>query len=112
MQDAAADGAPFYCPARARCTHASPLRRLPDRCGPEKGAILERLVARQRPALALELGTFMGYGCARIARQLPPGGRLVSIEAREEQVRLGGQGKGLPGSLLAAPACAAVAGLC
>ena len=32
----------------------------PRRCGPEKGAILERLVARQRPALALELGTFMG----------------------------------------------------
>lgn len=30
------------------------------RCGPEKGAILEQLVARQRPAVTLELGTFMG----------------------------------------------------
>ena len=55
-------------------------------CGPEKGAILERLVAQQRPTLVLELGTFMGYGTARIARQLPPGGRIVSIEAGEEQV--------------------------
>ena len=55
-------------------------------CGPEKGAILESLVAEQRPALALELGTFMGYGAARIARNLPPGGRLISIEASEEQV--------------------------
>lgn len=56
------------------------------RCGPEKGAILESLVARQRPQLALELGTFMGYGAARISRQLPPGGRLITIEAGEEQV--------------------------
>ncbi len=30
------------------------------RCGPEKGAILEELVAAQQPALAVELGTFMG----------------------------------------------------
>lgn len=29
-------------------------------CGPEKGGILEELVASQQPALALELGTFMG----------------------------------------------------
>ena len=56
------------------------------RCGPEKGAILERLVAEQRPALVVELGTFMGYGTARIARQLPPGSRVISIEAGEEQV--------------------------
>jgi predicted O-methyltransferase YrrM len=43
-------------------------------------------VARQQPQLALELGTFMGYGAARISRQLPPGGRLITIEAGEEQV--------------------------
>lgn len=57
------------------------------RCGPEKGALLERLVAAQQPPLALELGTFMAYGALRIARQLPPGGRLVTVEAGEEQVR-------------------------
>jgi catechol O-methyltransferase len=56
------------------------------RCGPEKGAILERLVAAQQPELVLELGTFMGYGTMRIARRLPPRGRVVSIEASEEQV--------------------------
>ncbi|KAL4443450.1 hypothetical protein ABPG75_011187 [Micractinium tetrahymenae] len=61
------------------------------RCGPEKGAILEELVAAQQPALALELGTFMGYGAARIARQLPPGGRLISIEASEEQAAVARQ---------------------
>ncbi|KAI3428022.1 hypothetical protein D9Q98_006408 [Chlorella vulgaris] len=61
------------------------------RCGPEKGAILESLVARQRPQLALELGTFMGYGAARISRQLPPGGRLITIEAGEEQAEVARQ---------------------
>ncbi|PSC72400.1 catechol O-methyltransferase-like [Micractinium conductrix] len=67
------------------------------RCGPEKGAILESLVAEQRPALALELGTFMGYGAARIARNLPPGGRLISIEASEEQAEVARQVLALAG---------------
>jgi predicted O-methyltransferase YrrM len=55
------------------------------RCGREKGALLEGQVAAAAPALALELGTFMGYGSIRIARNLPPGGRLVSLEADEAQ---------------------------
>lgn len=56
------------------------------RSGPEKGRLLEELVASQAPVLALELGTFMGYGAIRIACSLPPGGRLVSVEASAEQV--------------------------
>lgn len=43
-------------------------------------------MAEQAPTLALELGTFMGYGAIRIARSLPPSGRLVSMEASAEQV--------------------------
>lgn len=58
------------------------------RSGPEKGRVLEELVASESPSLVLELGTFMGYGTIRIARALPPGGRVVSIEASPEQVRV------------------------
>lgn len=45
-------------------------------------------MAQRRPALALELGTFVGYGAIRIARSLQPGARLVSVEGSEEQVGL------------------------
>jgi catechol O-methyltransferase len=48
--------------------------------GDEKGAILEDAVRRARPRLALELGAYVGYSALRIARALPPGGRLVSVE--------------------------------
>jgi predicted O-methyltransferase YrrM len=93
----------------------------PCRSGPEKGAILEDLIVRQKPQvwkkdcnllpssvdfvvklreafpsppllsahslqLVLELGTFIGYGTVRIARALPPGGRVISIEADEDRV--------------------------
>lgn len=51
-------------------------------------------MAQQQPGLALELGTFMGYGTMRIWRQLPPGGRVLSIEAGEEQVGRWGRGAG------------------
>jgi catechol O-methyltransferase len=48
--------------------------------GDEKGAILEGAVARAAPRLALELGAYVGYSALRIARALPPGGRLCSVE--------------------------------
>ncbi len=47
---------------------------------PDESALLELLVALARPELALEVGTFTGYGAIRIARGLPPGGRLVCCE--------------------------------
>ncbi|KAJ9508726.1 hypothetical protein QJQ45_028020, partial [Haematococcus lacustris] len=49
--------------------------------GPEKGAVLEAAVALARPQLVVELGSFVGYSATRIARALPPGGRLVCVEA-------------------------------
>jgi predicted O-methyltransferase YrrM len=38
-------------------------------------------VAGAAPLAALEVGTFLGYSAIRIARTMPPGGRLVCVEA-------------------------------
>jgi catechol O-methyltransferase len=48
--------------------------------GDEKGELLDRAVQRASPALLLELGTYCGYSGLRIARVMPPGARLVSLE--------------------------------
>ncbi|XP_012687439.2 catechol O-methyltransferase B-like [Clupea harengus] len=52
--------------------------------GDEKGAILDSVVSEVNPALALELGTYCGYSTVRIARLLPPGGRLITLEFNPE----------------------------
>ena len=38
--------------------------------------------------VALELGGYIGYSAIRIARNLPPGGKLYSIEPNEKHVRI------------------------
>ncbi|HYD49998.1 MAG TPA: O-methyltransferase [Terriglobales bacterium] len=48
--------------------------------GDEKGAILDNVIRRERPLRVLELGAYVGYSALRIARQLPPGGKLFSVE--------------------------------
>ncbi len=48
--------------------------------GDEKGRILDTVVERAKPQLLLELGTYCGYGALRMARAMPEGARLVSIE--------------------------------
>ena len=48
--------------------------------GDEKGALLDAAVRRAQPRLVLELGTYCGYSALRIARCLPAGGRVVSVE--------------------------------
>jgi catechol O-methyltransferase len=48
--------------------------------GDRKGEILDDEVRRARPKLAVELGGYCGYSAVRIARLLPPGGRLLSCE--------------------------------
>src|SRR6266550_4481425 len=48
--------------------------------GDEKGEILDRAVRRASPHLLLELGTYCGYSALRMARLLPAGARLCSIE--------------------------------
>ena len=47
--------------------------------GDEKGALLDSAVRRANPRLALELGTYCGYGALRIARAAPLA-RVVSVE--------------------------------
>jgi catechol O-methyltransferase len=49
--------------------------------GAEKGALLEGVLRAAPPMAALEVGTFLGYSALRTARLLPPGGRLLCIEA-------------------------------
>lgn len=48
--------------------------------GPIVGRLLETLVWLARPLLAVEVGTFTGYGALAIAAALPEGGRLVTCE--------------------------------
>jgi catechol O-methyltransferase len=47
--------------------------------GDEKGALLDAAVTRANPRLALELGTYCGYGAMRIARAAPAA-RVFSVE--------------------------------
>ena len=48
--------------------------------GDEKGEILDRAVEHSSPRLLLELGTYCGYSGLRMARVMPQGARLCSIE--------------------------------
>jgi catechol O-methyltransferase len=48
--------------------------------GDEKGALLDAAVERGKPQRVLELGAYVGYSALRMARRLPPGGRVVSVE--------------------------------
>ena len=48
--------------------------------GDEKGEILDRAVQGAAPRLLLELGTYCGYSGLRMARVMPAGARLCSIE--------------------------------
>jgi len=48
--------------------------------GDEKGLILDRAIERANARLVMELGAYVGYSALRIARKLPPGGKLYSVE--------------------------------
>jgi catechol O-methyltransferase len=50
--------------------------------GDEKGAFLDAAVKRANPKLALELGTYCGYGALRIARSAPAA-KVYSVELAE-----------------------------
>jgi catechol O-methyltransferase len=50
--------------------------------GDEKGLLLDAAVRRADPALALELGTYCGYGALRIARAAPKA-KVYSVELAE-----------------------------
>ncbi|KAJ8246887.1 hypothetical protein GJAV_G00256470 [Gymnothorax javanicus] len=48
--------------------------------GPQRGEFLDEVVRRVSPTWTLELGTHCGYASVRILRQLPPTGRLLTVE--------------------------------
>ena len=48
--------------------------------GDEKGALLDAAIARAKPKLLLELGTYCGYSALRTARAAPAGAHLFSLE--------------------------------
>ena len=53
--------------------------------GPLEGRFLEFLVYMTLPRLVLEIGTYSGYSALSMARQLPPGGRIISCEVDPER---------------------------
>ena len=56
--------------------------------GDEKGELLDAAVRRVQPRLVLELGTYCGYSALRMARHLPTGSRLVSVEFADANARI------------------------
>jgi catechol O-methyltransferase len=48
--------------------------------GDEKGALLDDALRRAAPQLILELGAYCGYSGLRMARVMPEGARVVSVE--------------------------------
>jgi len=56
--------------------------------GDEKGAIVDHAVERARPRRLLELGTYCGYSALRMARVMPSGARIHSIEFSDANARI------------------------
>ena len=52
--------------------------------GPVQGKFLQFLCQMLKPRRVLEIGTYTGYAAICIARGLPEGGKLVTIEANKE----------------------------
>eukprot|EP00445_Apocalathium_hangoei_P015348 CAMPEP_0203877280 /NCGR_PEP_ID=MMETSP0359-20131031/21896_1 /ASSEMBLY_ACC=CAM_ASM_000338 /TAXON_ID=268821 /ORGANISM="Scrippsiella Hangoei, Strain SHTV-5" /LENGTH=942 /DNA_ID=CAMNT_0050796211 /DNA_START=34 /DNA_END=2859 /DNA_ORIENTATION=+ len=49
--------------------------------GGEKSCVIDNVIAKHRPRLILEFGTYVGYTCSRMALQVAPwGGKVVSME--------------------------------
>ncbi len=53
--------------------------------GPVVGRLLEFLVWALQPQLILEIGTYSGYSALSMGRALPPGGRIITLEADPER---------------------------
>ena len=68
-------------PALNAVLQATARRGLPDiQISPAQGKLLYLLAQLMRAERILELGTLAGYSAIWLARALPPGGRLVTLE--------------------------------
>jgi catechol O-methyltransferase len=56
--------------------------------GDEKGELLDDALRRAQPRLILELGTYCGYSALRMARVMPQGARIASVEFRQENAEI------------------------
>lgn len=45
-----------------------------------RGTALDQAIRAKSPKIAMEIGTYCGYTAVRMGQQIPPGGRLVSVE--------------------------------
>jgi caffeoyl-CoA O-methyltransferase len=68
--------------ALARAFDAPGRHRMPAiQLGPSEARLVELLLALVRAERVVEVGTLAGYSAIRIARALPPGGRLWTVES-------------------------------
>jgi len=59
--------------------------------GRDKARFVARLIDKHRPRRAVEIGSLIGYSAIVIAGNLPPGGRLISIELNPYMGRITGR---------------------
>nr|QCG81601.1 O-methyltransferase [Haplomitrium mnioides] len=59
--------------------------------GDDKGTILDTALTKCNPKTVLELGAYCGYSAVRIASQLPPGSKLISVEMSPQNVSIARQ---------------------
>jgi caffeoyl-CoA O-methyltransferase len=67
-------------PLVAELTEVARRRRLPI-AYPDTAALLEILVEAAQPRRVVEVGVSIGVTTLRMARRLPPGGRIVAVDA-------------------------------
>ena len=66
----------------AAMDRANTLWNIPN-IGRAKGRVIRRLIDRHRPTRAIEVGSLLGYSAILIAGALPPGGKLICLEAND-----------------------------
>ena len=77
----------------------------PHEVSPPQGALLELLARLTGARSVLEIGTLAGYLTAWLARALPPGGRIVTLEAEPRYAAVARRNlAGLPVELIEGPA--------
>jgi predicted O-methyltransferase YrrM len=77
----------------------------PHEVSPPQGALLELLARLVGARSILEIGTLAGYSTLWLARALPPGGRIVTLEASPDHAEVARHNlAGLPVELIVGPA--------
>lgn len=59
--------------------------------GDKKGQFVDIVVREECPSVLLELGAYCGYSAVRMARLLPPGARLLTIEVNPDYAAIAQQ---------------------